>query len=81
MRQSERTSRKHWPWQTSKSRCMHSESRHSRIESLHLRRKNSAQEEIAELCDSLSAHRKQIHQIQQSLGWMLLNRARAVRVD
>jgi chromosome segregation ATPase len=38
-----------------------------------------ANEEIAELGDRLSAHRKQIDQIQQSLGWLLLNRARVVR--
>jgi len=36
-------------------------------------------EEMAELLDRLSVHREQIQQIQQSLGWMLLNRARIVR--
>jgi len=41
--------------------------------------KQRAKEEMAELCDRLSAHHKQIHQIQQSLGWMLLNRAQVVR--
>ncbi len=41
--------------------------------------KRCAQEEITDLCDRLSAHREHIHQIQQSLGWMLLNRARVVR--
>jgi len=41
--------------------------------------KQRSREELAELLDRLSVHREQIQQIQQSLGWMLLNRARAVR--
>ena len=41
--------------------------------------KHCANDEIARLYDRLSAHRRQIDEIHQSLGWMLLNRARIVR--
>jgi len=41
--------------------------------------KQCSQEEIEELLDILSEHREQIHKIQQSLGWMALNRARHIR--